>query len=393
MKLALHIGTPKTGTTSCQRWFAENRDRLCTQGVIYPRTPGEINHRHLTLYAQNSDKLNENFHRLGIHTAQDHDNFRHRLRTDLEAEIQQNPQAHQWVMSNEHLYSQIRTIEMIARLKDFLDPYFDQISIYAHLRPQVDLLVSNASQRARMGQEVSIQTLTRPGVSDTSAYFNYNMTLKRWVHVFGLDRVHLVPFRQHPDITVYLTEQLNIARAGMPLPIRVNESLGWRSMALVNGLGVQAADVGDLPQNLFLEQMPGGDRLQIGLELAREIQGRFTNSNTALTQRHRDISLADITPDWSRYDAPPNVQNLMGEAAFSEQMAYVVKRYRQELRLERARGLLAETELLQHQRKPEAIEKLTQARRMLHFQDRLPADLQPWHDDLQNRLKQIDSKG
>ena len=33
MKLALHIGTPKTGTTTLQRWFAQNRTALQAQGV------------------------------------------------------------------------------------------------------------------------------------------------------------------------------------------------------------------------------------------------------------------------------------------------------------------------------------------------------------------------
>jgi len=392
MRLALHIGTPKTGTTSFQRWFADHRVALREQGVVYPETPGAVNHRHLTVYAQDSDKPDKHLAHLGIHSPQDHDRFRQKLRADFAAELHSHAGAHLWVMSNEHLYSRIRTIEMIERLQAFLHPGFEQIDIYVHLRPQVDLLVSGASQRARLGQEVSVQTLTRPGVSEISAYFNYNMTLKRWVHVFGQKHVHLVPFRQHPDMTAYLSDQLGIERAGMARSARVNTALDWRAMALVNGLGDQAGAVGFLAQNLFLDQMPVQENLQIGLELAQEIQGRFVKSNTELVARHGDIALADMEPDWTRYEAPPNVQQLPGAAVYAGQMAFVVKRYRQELRLERVRALLAEAELLSLKQDPQADLKRAEARSELQFHGALLADLQPRKSTLLKRLNHMESK-
>jgi hypothetical protein len=36
MKLILHIGTHKTGTTSLQAWLANNREALAANGVSYP---------------------------------------------------------------------------------------------------------------------------------------------------------------------------------------------------------------------------------------------------------------------------------------------------------------------------------------------------------------------
>lgn len=52
-RLHLHAGTHKTGTTAIQRFAAANRDRLCGQGLLYPRyanlfrTPNES---HLALF-------------------------------------------------------------------------------------------------------------------------------------------------------------------------------------------------------------------------------------------------------------------------------------------------------------------------------------------------------
>ena len=53
MKLILHIGTAKTGTTTLQHWFASNRESLQVQGIYYPNSLGKVNHRKLSLFAIN----------------------------------------------------------------------------------------------------------------------------------------------------------------------------------------------------------------------------------------------------------------------------------------------------------------------------------------------------
>ena len=171
MKLALHIGTAKTGTTSLQTWFATNRDALGAQGVWYPRAPGAENHRKLMVHARDSDKPDPSFGKFGIRTPAEHEAFRTRLRHDLTVEVAASQRLghHIWVMSSEHLHSKITTPAMITRLHDLLSPLFDDITIHLHLRPQIDLLVSNASQRARMGRPVTRAELTRDAVSSSSS--------------------------------------------------------------------------------------------------------------------------------------------------------------------------------------------------------------------------------
>jgi len=399
MKLSLHIGTPKTGTTSCQRWFAKNRAELRAQGVIYPQSLGAVNHRSLTVYGQDYGKPDPSFQRRQIKTAGDHSAYREQLRAEFLAEVQEHPTAHHWVISNEHLFSKIKTVAAITRVRDFLAPHFAEITVYLHLRPQVDLLVSGASQQARLGRVVSLKTLTRPAVSDSSAYFNYDQAATRWASVFGLENLRLVPFKKHPSITEYLQNTLGIDRKNTtPVP-HINEALGWQTMAMVNGLGTQAAQLGNLTNSLFLNQMPKGERLQIGLSVAQKIQARFTGSNTRLAARHPEITLADLTPDWSRFDTPENASRLNDEATYSEQFAYVITRYRQELRLEQARAALAEAEWMLLSQDEKAQNKFRQLTRALKFQNCLPElverreELMVQKDGLKDRLQVLTTGG
>lgn len=399
MKLSLHIGTPKTGTTSCQRWFAKNRDKLRAQGVIYPQSLGAVNHRSLTVYGQGFGTPDPSFQRRQIKTAGDHSAYREHLRAEFAAEVQEHPSAHRWVISNEHLFSKIKTIEAITRVRDFLTPHFEEITVYLHLRPQVDLLVSGASQQARLGRVVSLKTLTRPAVSDSSAYFNYDQAATRWASVFGMENLRLVPFKKHPSITEYLQNTLGINREDTtPVP-HINEALGWQAMEMVNGLGAQTAQLGNLTNSLFLNQLPKGERLQIGLTVAEKIQARFTDSNTRLAARHPEITLADLTPDWSRFDTPANASRLSDDAKYSEQLAYVITRYRQELRLEQARAALAETEWMLLARDEKAQNKFRQLTRALKFQNCLPElaerreELMAQKEALKTRLQELKAGG
>lgn len=45
MKIYLHVGLHKTGTSYLQKLFFENSDYLESQGILYPNTPGHAHHR------------------------------------------------------------------------------------------------------------------------------------------------------------------------------------------------------------------------------------------------------------------------------------------------------------------------------------------------------------
>ncbi|MDQ1850534.1 hypothetical protein Q9299_19700 [Gemmobacter fulvus] len=346
MKLALHIGTPKTGTTTLQRWFAQNRTALQAQGVIYAQAPGAENHRKLMAYARDTDKPDGSFAGFGIHGPEDHAAFRAGLETALAQEVAAHPGARVWVMSNEHIFSKVITRPMARRLKDLLTPHFSEITVYLHLRPQLDLMMSNASQLARIGRQMSRVEMTRPGISPENYFFGYDRFLTNWEAVFGASNIRLVPFRRTPDMTRFLQAELGIDTSTLPAAARENTGLDWRAIALANVVNrsLQAADVAPLP-DFHLDSMPGTERIQPGLALAQEVQARFTASNAALAARRSDITLEDLTPDWSAYAPEGNLHLVDAPCVFEAQLGHMVRRFAGDVALETWRRHLAEGKL------------------------------------------------
>lgn len=348
MKLALHIGTAKTGTTTLQRWFADNRDGLGKQGVWYPVAPGAENHRRLMVYARDTSKPDASFAKNGVKTAADHKAFRTRLQHKLERELQGSAKrGHRiWVMSSEHLHSKINSPAMITRLRDLLVPMFEEVTVYLHLRPQVDLLISNSSQRARMGRPVTRAELTRDAVSTSSSYFNYNRIVSHWEAAFGAEKLRLTPFKRRPDMLGLMIEMLELDMTRLAPVVRANRGLDWRAIGLANvvNAGFAAANLGE-PPDFHLDGMPGTERLQLGRQLAQELQARFDDSNAKLAARRSDVTASDLVPDWSVYSEASNLALVEAPCLFTEQLTYMIRRFAQDTAVERWRRHMAEGRL------------------------------------------------
>lgn len=132
MKLILHIGTAKTGTTTLQHWFASNRESLQRQGIYYPNSLGKVNHRKLSIFAMNANKPDDSFHQNQIFSVADHQIFKSNLTQDFEQEYVENLEINTWVISNEHLHSRLTKIEMINQVKQFISDKFEEIEVLVH---------------------------------------------------------------------------------------------------------------------------------------------------------------------------------------------------------------------------------------------------------------------
>lgn len=348
MKLALHIGTARTGTTTLQTWFAANRAGLAEQGICYPVSPGDKNHRRLMVYALDTVLSEPVLTGAGIRSESDHETFRSKMREDLAREMTFSRETGQkiWLMSSELLHSRIAKPSMITRLHALLKPHFDQITVYLHLRPQVDLLISNASQTVRNGKPVNRADLTRHGVSAISNFYNYNNFTTNWEAVFGAQNIRLVPYRRIPDITRFMIDELLIDNRHLSPVVSVNPSLDWQAMALSNMVHSGFAKLGlGKPPGLYLDEMKGSDRLQLGRALAQELQARFDDSNTKLTTRRSDITFDELTPDWSQHDELGNLEIVEAPILYAPQVALVMRRLAQEHAMERWRRHIAEGRL------------------------------------------------
>src|SRR5689334_17073301 len=117
LKLYLHIGTEKTGTTSVQKFMSLNRGLLQRAGVLYPVSPGNENHLALTAVAKVQG--NEVWDKLGIADREAAGVFRRQFREKLTAELRA-ANCSTVVMSGEHCSSRLRKDDDVKRLHEFL---------------------------------------------------------------------------------------------------------------------------------------------------------------------------------------------------------------------------------------------------------------------------------
>ncbi|MBS0385276.1 MAG: hypothetical protein JSS00_07995, partial [Proteobacteria bacterium] len=268
MRLLLHIGTEKTGTKSLQTWFAQNREPLRQQGVHYPTSLGDRVHRSLALFAMDPNQPDERFVQEGIQSAVDHQAFCERTFNSFTRECDAFAAIPTWILSCEQLHSRLATQEMVERVKSFLCDRFESIKVIVHLRPQVDLAVSLASTGARGGTRINAAWFAPD--PEQEYYFNYNLSVGWWENVFGENAVTIVPFKRKPNLVKMLIDELSIEDSSMTPVERKNEALDWRSIALSNALALYnpSRDFNEV----FIDDWPFRERLEIGLELAQRFQ-------------------------------------------------------------------------------------------------------------------------
>ena len=242
MKALIHIGIPKSGTSSIQAFLALNRARLARQGVLYaPFTPGfgsQFEFAVTALQACGQTIAPElERRRLGLHSIYDQQAYTARYAQFLDT-ILQHADARLFLGSSEHLQAWLRAPRQIAALDSFLRARFVQVDYLVYLRRPEELVISSYSEAVRRGATHDLTThLARHG---TVAHWN---ALKPWVQVVGAGRltVRLVcPDALHGgDLLTDFATQAGIALPGMERPGLINTALSASEIALrrrLNGI-------------------------------------------------------------------------------------------------------------------------------------------------------------
>jgi hypothetical protein len=173
MRLVLHIGLPKTGTTSIQRALATRRRALAEAGICYPASAG--------------GGVAQMLHRVGL--ASDttgrrvQENVRS-FRESLTAEIRALPESiGTVVLSAEQCSLLLRDAARIGALRDFLVPLFSAVQVVLYLRRQDLHAASLYAQGLRRGQ------LAPPDLnavaSEYEGLYDYAALIGLWQHAFG----------------------------------------------------------------------------------------------------------------------------------------------------------------------------------------------------------------
>ncbi len=240
MEAFLHIGTPKTGTSSIQTFLAENGTLLTEHGLLYPlagRTHGEqstVRQVGLALSVLPVDRPETGFDRIfGLATREHKVEFKQAFTRQLETELHRT-KANRIVISDEGMYSFLSRPHDIRQLGDFLRPYFDRIRIVVYLRAPESFVESFYSQHLKMG-----------GIEDLGEFaqkqkwvLSYGSRLKLWQDAFGRDSLVVREFSRpslhHGDIVSdFFKTVLDIDIEMPPSERQVNTSITPTGQALL----------------------------------------------------------------------------------------------------------------------------------------------------------------
>jgi len=192
MKIYLHIGTEKTGTTSIQSFLADNRDELHKHKIMYSKVLGDPNNIRLSIALQDTDKIDDSRIHAKITTKEKILNFKEELRSDLSEEIQkEKPEI--LIISSEHLSSRMNREKEIKRLKYFLNQFSDDITVIVYLRRQDKFFESLYSTAIKKGNVIDFSF---PDKGREGQNFHYNRMLKLWENVFGFENIKVNIFEK-----------------------------------------------------------------------------------------------------------------------------------------------------------------------------------------------------
>ena len=288
-KFVVHIGLPKTGSTSIQRMLYELQPLLMRAGIWIP-SAGRSTHR----CCHNNVALSL----LG------HDDYRPELGgwTELRNEIKSST-ARKILVSSELFFSVRRECGIIERLTDLIKSENLVIEVVAYARPQYQLLESRYSQRIRgigMGTE-TFDEFTSEVLSGDRMDFNATLGPRREAFGSRLAVYPMEPSRLPQGLLEHFLGVLGIALPGADVTAhlrRENQSLGAKTLEIQRLVNIGTSGLGIGERRLRRDRLkflpallsPDPPFVGLGVDQIQRISRHYADSNAKFA---RDFGIDD----------------------------------------------------------------------------------------------------
>lgn len=186
MRLNLHIGYNKTGTTAIQSFLNGNRERLLANGILYPAT-GVYDNAHYSFSQFFMGQPSSDEVRAG-------DQFIENLADEIA-----KSGADEVIISSEYLMQANKQI--IKKIRMTVDDHFsgvDEIRVVVYLRRHDEWFESVFNQAIKSGAnrqwELDIHDYVLRSLGNPSV--DYLAVLDRWANEFGVENIRVRPFQK-----------------------------------------------------------------------------------------------------------------------------------------------------------------------------------------------------
>ncbi len=162
MKLILHIGTQKTGSTSIQSFLNLNKDLFKNKKVLIPESinyKNSYNHRWLCGFAYNQKSFEK------VKSLKKIDNIGSLLISEKIVQFKNEiieSDANLCIISSEHLSIELKTPKRVEKLKNNLKDIFDDIEIIIYIRKPIKQAISLLSTQIKGGSYINIFSKNYP---------------------------------------------------------------------------------------------------------------------------------------------------------------------------------------------------------------------------------------
>lgn len=223
----LHIGPPKTGTSSIQASLSDSRLALARCGILYPGTFRDHSGALLALFRGGAQNYVRARNRIDTPDASP-------MSPKRFAAVQEQLRGRDWhtlILSTEMMYG-LKPPAM-KQIKEWLDQYVDSYHLVAVMRDPIDWAVSYTQQRFKKEADVDA-VLADPRT------LNLQQTFTRWEDVLGAGHHQILAFEEliadPAGMAAGFLNRLGLADAAAVLSQNVtvqNESLSWEAAMML----------------------------------------------------------------------------------------------------------------------------------------------------------------
>lgn len=358
VEVVLHIGGEKTGSTSIQASMSGSRDRLASDGILYPRIFGDSNHVGAYVYAS-SGATDELKGQAGVTSPATLRKFQEGVEHKLLREIGNTAGLRKVIVSNEHLSSRLRKSSEIRKLRSLFEKIISPVEyhIVYYARPQWELVSSLYSTYIKTG---GLSPFAYP-LSDNLHYkLRHLQIIELWRKGFPDARLSVKEFTtkgEDFDVVKNFRAALDIGPELDDVPTQ-NVSLtapAVELMRLINKYVPRSIDHRFNPARGNIQQLleaQEGPSLGIPAELQGRIAKEFSNDNARLNELLGTELIAPRPDLVESYEAAEQVESkieieleveeavrMLSECFSAKQKQFLVQKERNEKLLARVEEL------------------------------------------------------